>query len=130
MTLTFAQAYGTPINSTVMKMALEMRAIPIERGWGLDYGQDGQCAYEEDARDNRDGAVDEAGECASGCTAGSDIADNDEDGRIDEQRRGELEAGPVDERYRGPDLDGSQDNCPIANENQADLTRMVWRCLR
>ena len=62
----------------------------------LDCGTDGVCRYSEDARDNdRDGTVDEMGECDDGCTSADDIADNDGDGIVDEYRRGEAEAGPT-----------------------------------
>ena len=56
-----------------------------------------------------------------GLCGGSDLADNDNDGRIDEQCRGNQKKDQVD-RYRGPDLDGTEDNRPtIANTDQLDL---------
>jgi cysteine-rich repeat protein len=89
----------------------------------LDCGRDGICNLTEDVRDNdRDGRIDEAGECEMGCVPESDSADNDRDGAVDEHRQGMGEVGPVAGLYDGPDLDGSEDNCPsISNPQQADL---------
>ncbi len=89
----------------------------------LDCGLDGICRYEEDVRDNdRDGVIDEAGECETDCEPGRDLADNDRDGVIDEYRQNNPEVGPVAGLYDGPDLDGTEDNCPsIANPMQHDL---------
>ncbi|MGB0646679.1 MAG: thrombospondin type 3 repeat-containing protein, partial [Bradymonadia bacterium] len=88
----------------------------------LDCGRDGICPYVDDMRDNdRDGTVDESGECEMGCDPGTDLADNDRDGKIDEYWQAMPETGDVDGLYTGPDLDGSQDNCPsVANTQQTD----------
>lgn len=89
----------------------------------LDCGRDGICRYTEDARDNdRDGRVDEDGECGVDCNPSDDLADNDRDGTVDEYRQGMGEVGPVMGLYDGPDLDGSEDNCPsVSNSQQRDL---------
>ncbi|MGK0358377.1 MAG: hypothetical protein ACI9U2_000664, partial [Bradymonadia bacterium] len=90
----------------------------------LTCGDDGICAYGRDLRDNdRDGAIDEMGECAEGdCIALFDQIDNDGDGYIDEHPRGpadgelaqgsseiDFDIGP----WLNPAPDPTEDNCPL-----------------
>ena len=105
-----------------------------------DCGNDGLCAFDVDRRDNdRDGTVDEAGECADGCAPDTDLVDNDQDGYIDEvpfefggpDSPSEHSLGPLARQsseallafapWPGPDADGSEDNCPRhRNAEQTD----------
>ena len=81
-------------------------------GDGIDDCLGAHCGYALDRRDNdRDGVVDERGECAAGCDVLRDLADQDLDGFVDE----DLEA-PVD-GWPPPPLDV----CPLlADPDQRD----------
>ncbi|MEZ4435269.1 MAG: thrombospondin type 3 repeat-containing protein [bacterium] len=85
-----------------------------------DCGADGLCDPDADLYDNdRDGRVDEGGECPDAtCAADRNRFDDDGDGRVDEADEADLEARP----YPGPDDDGSEDVCPgFADPDQDDL---------
>ena len=56
----------------------------------FDCGFDRICHRTSGSDNDRDGTVDEGGECAQGCQAANDLQDNDNDGRIDER----AEMGP------------------------------------
>ncbi len=86
-------------------------------GDGVDNCVGGICGPWFDGRDNdRDDAIDEAGECEAGCPADADAIDQDMDGWVDEVY--EVEQGELD----GWQLPAALDNCPrVANETQADF---------
>ncbi|MCA9542614.1 MAG: thrombospondin type 3 repeat-containing protein, partial [Myxococcales bacterium] len=100
---------------------------PDDDGDGIDdCGTDGVCSETDNgADDDRDGRIDEDGECQPGsdrfeqCDRGDrDLQDNDADGWTDEYTERELPRI----FWPGPDPDGSEDNCrKVPNPQQEDL---------